>query len=168
MQVSLLTLFLVIGICGGLVAGCGRKTPDVAGKTTVALSDIGNYKTPKGKAVRVFKVTVEYGMKRENLLMVVGDANAPVAMPNAVTVTVGGKTGSVPVFASPAGNAVVAVGVEDPSKPIDIRLDITATMPEESMSPASQGPSTTAAFPIPAMKAKIRGEILSLPELDTL
>ena len=169
MKFTACMMFLVLVPLGGLLPGCGKSgqasVNAAMAKAAAVLEDVGSYKTPQGKPVRVFKATVEYGMKKENLLIVVGDASVPVSMSSAFAVKIGGKTSELPAFSSPAGNVVVAVNVNDPSKSIEIKLDLAAAM---SGGPASQGPSAVVAFPMKALNAKISGGTLNLPELDTL
>jgi hypothetical protein len=159
---SLLTLFSL-----SLIIGCKKNGESVVAeqlRKVSAIETVGSYKTPAGKPVRTFKITVG---EKEYLLLVVGDTSAAVTMTDAITVKIGKTSGKLPFFAHPAGNAVFAIGAGNPTNVIMINslgLSDTAAPPPSSP-PGSMAPSP---FPMEKFKAKIKGETVNLPELDAI
>ena len=164
-RLSLLSLLTMFGL--SLISGCGKGGKSIVAeqlKKIPGIETVGTYKTPAGKPVRTFKITVG---EKEYLLLVVGDTSAAVTMTDAITVKIGKTSGKLSLAAYPAGNAVFAIGAGNPTNVIMINslgLSDTAAPPPSSP-PGSMAPSP---FPMEKFKAKIKGETVNLPELDTL
>lgn len=173
MRITISAILLAIGLSASLATGCGNsreKARNAAwAKIPVSLENAETYKTPKGKPVRVIKVIMGDGnIKREHLLMAVGDVNVPVTMPDAATIDIGGKQSKHP-FMSQSMNTVTALSVADPAKFIVVNtLGGGGGPPMARPAPGGMAPPAAAGFPMAALKAKISGETLNLPELDTL
>jgi hypothetical protein len=159
-------LALVIGLC--LIVGCNSKKARAmsaaeAIKTAPAtMEEVFNGKTPGGKPVRAYKIVLK-APQGEHLLLVVGDASVPVSMKNASTVKIGTQTFSDTMYL-PIGNgqvfAVKTSGSQGLAMPFETEfLDKLAPPPD---------PQVKLTFPMPLFKAKISGQTLKLPGLDTL
>jgi hypothetical protein len=135
-----------------------------ATKTASAtLEDVFTGKTPGGKPVRVYKIVLQ-APNGEHLLMVVGDTSAPVSIKNASTVKIGDQELSEPSYL-PTGNGLVFAAKTSGSANLMMPfsggefIDPNAPMPNPDVKPV---------FPMPLFKAKVSGQTLNLPALDTL
>lgn len=167
---------LVVVSCLALLAGCGDNRK--AGKSTAKQQDTasatltpeaGTFKTLGGKPARLFKVSIAVPAaenKREHLLIVVGDASAEVTMPNASTLSIGGKTSEQPVFARER-NMVVAINVADVTKSQLMRdFGTEDWRPELPADPNNPPPDP--GFPMQLVKAKISSQTIQVEALDKL
>jgi hypothetical protein len=121
------------------------------------LTACGEYKTPGGKPVRVFKAENDLG---ENLLLVVGDKGVPVSMSNAATLVIGDKTTEQMYLADSRGY-IASVGFSGAAIQVDQRMMDRMKRPE----PASDGQPVAL---MQVVKANLNGEVIQLPELDAL
>lgn len=155
--------------CDGNKGSARSHEQSLAQASATLTQEGGAYKSAAGKPVRLFKVSIPVPageMKREHLLIIVGDANAAVSMPNASTVDIGGKKADLRMLSTDR-NITIAISAEDPAKSQKVNdPDTESWRPPLPSDP--NAPIPDVGFPMELVKAKISGGVVRIDVLDKL